>query len=65
MKLDQTNTEILELLSKGLTAKEIAQKLPVSIAMIKKRTRELRVKTNSKNNVELACWFKENCKLES
>lgn len=64
MKLDQTNKDILEHLSSGLTAKEIAEKISVSVPMIKKRTRELRLRTNSKNNVELACWWKENCKLE-
>ena len=64
MKLDQTNKNILEHLIQGLTAKEIAEKISVSIPMIKKRTRELRLQTKSKNNVELACWWKENCKLE-
>jgi DNA-binding NarL/FixJ family response regulator len=57
MELDRTNTEILELLSKGLTAKEIAQKVSISIAMVKWRTRELRIATGSKNNVELGIWY--------
>jgi len=57
MKLDQTNKDILEHLSSGLTTKEISKKISVSIPMIVKRMWELRIQTKSKNNVELAIWW--------
>ena len=63
MNLDKINIQILELLSTGLTRKEIAGKVFLSHHSIKKRLTKLMSVTGSKNNAELACWFKENGKL--
>jgi len=59
MNLDIKNREILELLSTGLTRKEIAGKVFLSKNSIDKRLQKLMIETGSKNGAELACWFKE------
>lgn len=62
MKLDQTNKQILEYLSQGLTRKEIAGKIFASKASIDKRLQKLFLQTGSKNNAELTSWFEKVCK---
>lgn len=63
MTIDQTNQQILEHLSNGLTAKEIAVKVFLSCRTVELRIQKMRKKTASKNSVQLIDWFNKNCKL--
>lgn len=65
MNIDKINQQILEHLSNGFTVKEIAPKVFISIGAVKKRIGKMLKKTGSKNNVELACWWKANCNAET
>jgi DNA-binding NarL/FixJ family response regulator len=65
MKIDSTDTMIISHLMAGFTIKEIAEKICISVPMVKKRTRKMRLKAGAKNNTELTHWFNENRKLEA
>ena len=56
LKLTERETEILKLLCRGLTNKELAEKLFVSIRTIETTKSRLMQKTNSKNNAGLIIW---------
>jgi DNA-binding NarL/FixJ family response regulator len=57
MNLDQTNLEILKLLSEGLTAKEIAPKVFLSYETVVKRIENMKEQTGCKNRTELVFCF--------
>ena len=56
LKLSKRETEILKLICQGLTNKELAEKLFVSIRTIESTKSKLMQKTHSKNNASLIIW---------
>ena len=58
-EIDETDQAILTHLSNGLTAKEISDKVFVSIPTIKKRIRKMLKSTGSKNATELVFKLKD------
>lgn len=59
--LTKRELEILKWTCEGLTAKEIAQKLFISINTIHNHKKNMREKTNCKNTLELLTYaFKKN-----
>jgi DNA-binding NarL/FixJ family response regulator len=60
LKLSERETKILQLLCQGLTNKELAEKLFVSLRTIEAAKSKLMVKTNTKNNAGLIIWSIKN-----
>jgi len=63
MKLDQTNTQILILLSEGLTSKEIAAKMFISRFTVRARIDKMKADSKSKNTTHLVCQFQNILKI--
>jgi DNA-binding NarL/FixJ family response regulator len=59
MNLDQTNLEILKLLSEGLTAKEIAPRIFLSYETVVKRIENMKEQTGCKNRTHLVYYYKD------
>jgi two-component system nitrate/nitrite response regulator NarL len=56
LSLTPRETEILELLSHGLSNKEIADKLSITESTVKTHLHSLLTKTGARNRAELAAW---------
>jgi len=63
MKFDDTNIQILELLTTGLTVKEIGLKVCKSHRTVEARITKMKKQTNSKSYGHLIAWFNQNRKL--
>jgi len=64
MKLTKREKEVLKLISEGLTAKEISDKLGVSKRTIDAHTSNMLRKTGANNAVRLVMWAVENGELK-
>lgn len=58
-EIDEIDQTILTHLSEGLTAKEIADKVFLSLPSLKKRIRNLMQTTGTRNSTELVCKLKD------
>ena len=64
MKLTEREKEVLKLISEGLTAKEISDKLRVSKRTIDAHTSNMLNKSGANNAVRLVMWAVENGELK-
>lgn len=60
LKLSERETELLNLICKGLTNQQLADKMFVSLRTIESNKSKLMQKTNSKNNAGLIIWAIKN-----
>lgn len=57
MSLTKRETEVIELLSKGLSNKRIAEGLTLSTRTIETHVNNMLIKTNCENRTQLAYWW--------
>jgi len=62
-KLSKRETEILELLAKGLQNKEVAVQLFISDATVKKHIENIYAKLQLRSRVELVNWYNRSAKI--
>ncbi len=62
-KLSKRETEILELLAKGLLNKEVAAQLFISDATVKKHIENIYAKLQLRSRVELVNWYNRSAKI--
>lgn len=62
-KLSKRETEILELLAKGLQNKEVAAQLFISDATVKKHIENIYAKLQLRSRVELVNWYNRSAKM--
>ena len=60
VELTPTETKVVQLVAKGLSNREVAEKLSVSRRTIESHVSNMLNKTSLKNRTELACWAMEN-----
>jgi len=56
--------EILAMLARGLTHKEIANSLLISASNVEKTLKALRLRYKAKNNIELLSWLEQNNRIK-
>jgi DNA-binding CsgD family transcriptional regulator len=60
--LSDRETEIVEMISKGNSKKEIASELNISVRTVENHTRNAFIKTGCRKSTELVFWYLSNIK---
>jgi len=58
--LSERETEIVEMIAKGKSKKEIADELNLSVRTVENHTRNAFIKTGCRKSTELVFWFLSN-----